>query len=458
MTTFICLQPADAPTLDLYGYYKNAAYTNQTATGFTAIVDASTYIDLTGAGLTYQFGFPVSGTTTSATLYKNGSAAYVMTGFAITMEQAAIYMSQDPVTVNKSVFAGTDTIVGSAFDDVLDAWGGDDTLTGGAGNDTVLGSEGRDTAVFSGNRSDYTISSHVGANGQIEFTVVDATAARDGTDTLRGVEVATFADGSVELTVAPQASSFGQVATGVGSAGGQVYALYEGLLGRAPDAGGLAYWADQFEHGTPARDLGQLLLSSPEGQARTGGLSSGAFVNQLYQTTLGRPADGDGLAYWTDQLDNRGAQRIDVANGFVFSAEHVSSLQSAFDAGVFVADKQAGDVARLYYTMLDRAPDAGGLQYWANQLENGGSISDLAKAFLGTPENVSKYGSMQNAAYVDALYDNALGRPADADGKAYWTNLLNGGTSRADLAVLLSDSAESHSVHLSQIELGWHLA
>ncbi|AWN41718.1 DUF4214 domain-containing protein [Methylobacterium durans] len=458
MTTFICFEPADAPTLDLYGYYKTATYTNQTATGFTAVVDANTRIDLTGSDLAYQSGFPISGTTTSATVFKNGSAAYAMSGFAITMEQAAIYMSQSPVTVNKSVFAGADTIVGSAFNDVLDAWGGDDTLTGGAGNDTVLGSEGRDTAVFSGNRSDYTISSHVGANGQIEFTVVDANAARDGTDTLRGVEVAKFADGSFDLTVAPQASSFGHVATTVSSAGGQVYALYEGLLGRAPDAGGLEYWADRFDHGTSARDLGQLLLSSPEGQTRTGGLSSGDFVNQLYQTTLGRPADGGGLAYWTDQIDNHGAQRIDVANSFVFSAEHVSSLQSAFDAGVFVADKQAADVARLYYTMLSRAPDAGGLQYWANQLDQGGSISDLAKAFLGTPENVSKYGGMQNGDYVDALYVNALGRPADTDGKGYWTDLLNHGTSRADLAVLLSDSAESHSVHLNQIELGWHLA
>nr|WP_236960419.1 DUF4214 domain-containing protein [Methylobacterium durans] len=65
---------------------------------------------------------------------------------------------------------------------------------------------------------------------------------------------------------------------------------------------------------------------------------------------------------------------------------------------------------------------------------------------------------MTNADYVDALYVNALGRHAETDGQEYWTGQLNGGTSRADLAVLLSDSAESRSFHLGEIEQGWLLA
>ncbi|AWN41758.1 Ig-like domain-containing protein [Methylobacterium durans] len=254
----------------------------------------------------------------------------------------------------------------------------------------------------------------------------------------------------------PPSPEFGTLTQDVHSGGGAVYALYSGLLGRAPDTLGLEYWADQIAKGASPRDLGQLLLSSPEGQARAGALGNRDFVQQLYQATLHRQADSAGLDYWAGQLD-RGATRIDVALGFVFSDEHVSSLRPAFDAGLFVPDKQASDVARLYYTMLNRAPDAGGLQFWTDQLKRGGSLSDLARAFLGTPENVSKYGSMSNSDYVDALYVNALGRHADAGGRAYWTDLLNRGTSRADLAVLLTDSAEAHSVHLGQIEQGGQL-
>ena len=65
---------------------------------------------------------------------------------------------------------------------------------------------------------------------------------------------------------------------------------------------------------------------------------------------------------------------------------------------------------------------------------------------------------MADSDYVDALYVNAVGRHADSGGEAYWTDLLNHGTSRADLATLLAQSTEAHSVHYGQIEGGWHLA
>ncbi|KAB1078820.1 DUF4214 domain-containing protein [Methylobacterium soli] len=250
---------------------------------------------------------------------------------------------------------------------------------------------------------------------------------------------------------------FGSITTDVHSFGGQVFALYDGLLGRGPDSLGLEYWADKLEHGTSVRDVGQQFLFSAEGQARAGALDNSAFVQQLYQATLHRDADSAGLSFWTEQLNNNAA-RIDVANGFIFSEEHLSNLQPVFGAGLFVPDAQAADVARLYYTMLDRAPDAGGLEFWTDQLEQGGALSSLAQGFLATSESQAKYGSLANSSYVDALYENALGRHADADGLQFWTARLDSGTSRADLAVQLSDSAEAHTVHVGQIELGWHLA
>ncbi|AWN39903.1 DUF4214 domain-containing protein [Methylobacterium durans] len=304
-----------------------------------------------------------------------------------------------------------------------------------------------------------------GANNltlEIAVPVSALGGAASGLDLKVDVNNATFLPFDYNLfkySVAPNGyyGLFGDATHDVHSLGGQVYALYSGLLGRAPDTLGLEYWADQLEHGASARTLGDLLLSSQEGQARAGALGNSDFVQQLYQSTLGRPADADGLNYWTGQL-NGGAARVDVASGFVFSDEHLSSLKSVFDTGLFVPDKQAADVARLYYTMLNRAPDASGLKYWESQLDHGGSLSSLAQAFLGTPENQAKYGSMANSDYVDALYMNALGRHAETDGLTYWTTQLNGGTSRADLAVLLADSAEAHSVHLAQVEQGWFLS
>ncbi|MCE8556870.1 VWA domain-containing protein [Ruegeria pomeroyi] len=83
---------------------------------------------------------------------------------------------------------GTDYLYGN---------GGNDVLEGGGGNDSVNGGTGTDRAVFSGNCSDYTITSN--ANGTI--TVADNRAnSPDGTDTLKDVEYARFADGEMNLT------------------------------------------------------------------------------------------------------------------------------------------------------------------------------------------------------------------------------------------------------------------
>ena len=62
-----------------------------------------------------------------------------------------------------------------------------------------------------------------------------------------------------------------------------------------------------------------------------------------------------------------------------------------------------------------------------------------------------------DTAFVQALYEGALGRSADATGLQSWTDALTHGASRADVAVGIAESPEAH-VHLtSVIENGWRL-
>jgi hypothetical protein len=49
---------------------------------------------------------------------------------------------------------------------------------------------------------------------------------------------------------------------------------------------------------------------------------------------------------------------------------------------------------------------------------------------------------LSNGDYVNALYNNVLGRPADSGGYTYWTNQLAGGMTRAQLLLAFNDSAE----------------
>jgi Ca2+-binding RTX toxin-like protein len=100
-----------------------------------------------------------------------------------------------------SGLAGNDTLVGAAGDDSLIGGTGNDSLVGGDGNDFLDGGTGTaDIAAFSGNFADYLIT-YDSTTG--EYTVIDTVAARDGTDTVTGVESFVFLDLTIASNLVP---------------------------------------------------------------------------------------------------------------------------------------------------------------------------------------------------------------------------------------------------------------
>ncbi|MGH1571900.1 DUF4214 domain-containing protein [Methylobacterium sp. P31] len=176
-----------------------------------------------------------------------------------------------------------------------------------------------------------------------------------------------------------------------------------------------------------------------------------SYVEQLYETVLGRHTDAGGLQAWTDTLAH-GTSRTDVVDSFVFSAEHTAQLQPALSAGIFVPDPHAADVARLYYAELGRAPDAAGLQAWTSAIESGGtSLQDVAQGMLHSPEYASHTGILSDSALVEGLYQIALGRQADAAGLQAWTEALDShAETRLDVVEVVVNSPEFQT-HLSQL-------
>ncbi|MEA1832368.1 DUF4214 domain-containing protein [Methylobacterium durans] len=251
-------------------------------------------------------------------------------------------------------------------------------------------------------------------------------------------------------------SFFGEVSNDPHSAAGEVYALYDAVLHRPSDVGGQQYWTGLHSAGLSLHDLAQAFLDSSEGQSHLGSGDNLSFVQALYQTALDRVGDTGGVQYWTSALD-QGLSRADAIVSFAFSTENLAGLQSAYGAGIFTADADAGEAARLYYGLLNRAPDAGGLQYWTGALKGGLSDADAAQSFIGSTEHQVKYASLTDAAFVDTLYQNALGRQADTGGHDYWAGILAQGGSRASVAVGITQSDEAHQHLLSFIETGWHL-
>ncbi|MFO1173425.1 MAG: cadherin-like domain-containing protein [Hyphomicrobiaceae bacterium] len=85
--------------------------------------------------------------------------------------------------------AGNDKLFGEAGNDVLKGDAGNDSLSGGAGADSLDGGAGTDTAVFSTSWAAATVT-------QSGATITVTGGVADGTDTLTGIELLKFANGT----------------------------------------------------------------------------------------------------------------------------------------------------------------------------------------------------------------------------------------------------------------------
>jgi hypothetical protein len=135
--------------------------------------------------------------------------------------------------------------------------------------------------------------------------------------------------------------------------------------------------------------------------------SKEAYVQNLYRNILGRNADPQGLSAWESQL-NQGATRLQVAQQIWTSPEH-RGLQ----------------VESNYQDLLHRPSDAGGKAFWVNALVSGAGEADVLDGFLTSAEYSRTHAT--DAAFVDGLYNDLLGRTPDANGRADWLLALQQG-------------------------------
>jgi hypothetical protein len=143
----------------------------------------------------------------------------------------------------------------------------------------------------------------------------------------------------------------------------QVEGLYQSLLGRAADPGGLAGGVQFLEQGGTLQELKAEIFASPEYFLRRGGGTNAGFVTAVYDDLFARLPDPGGALIWTLNLD-RGVPRILVA---------WMILQSPEATAVRVGD--------LYGEVLHRPADANGMSYFALVLSQGMS-DDVALAIM----------------------------------------------------------------------------
>jgi hypothetical protein len=131
--------------------------------------------------------------------------------------------------------------------------------------------------------------------------------------------------------------------------------LYLDTLGRAPDAAGLAFWLGRLRAGVSVASVAARFYSSDEYFDGSGGGTVETWVSDLYEELLGRAVDAGGLAYWTSQVPSRG--RGWVAYQLFQSLE--SRRARVTDLYVRLLDREPDVAGRDYWA--DRVLTAGDL-------------------------------------------------------------------------------------------------
>jgi hypothetical protein len=175
--------------------------------------------------------------------------------------------------------------------------------------------------------------------------------------------------------------------------------LYQDLLHRPADAGGLAYWSSRLNNGMARSQLTQLLVSSGEFLSQE--------VQQLYLTYLGRPADLGGLNAFVASLSHGGTVE-QVKATIIGSPEYFSRAGGT----------NIGFVTAMYHDLLGRDPDAGAA-IWTTRLNAGMSRPSAALGIIKSLEGMTYL--------VQTLYQRYLHRQADAGGIAGFTAALSRG-------------------------------
>ena len=162
------------------------------------------------------------------------------------------------------------------------------------------------------------------------------------------------------------------------------------------------------------------------------------FAMQQYRDFLGREGDAAGVTYWGNQVQTNAQTRQQVVSGF-------------FNSNEFQGD--VAPVVRLYLGTFLRTPDYSGVTFWVGQKQSGArTLPQIAQYFSGSPEFISRYGSLSNSAYVTQLYQNILARTPSPSENAYWTGRIDSNAmTRGDVLLEFTESAEHQAVSSDEI-------
>lgn len=131
--------------------------------------------------------------------------------------------------------------------------------------------------------------------------------------------------------------------------------LYVAMFGRAPDAEGLAYWTLRYTHGEPLESIaGAMYGTDPARAYYPLFLTNQEVAAAFYVNVLGRQPDADGLAYWTQQINALGT------GAALQRMAQVSANYDGADAGAILASDRFNRRVRAARIYAEKGGDIAG--------------------------------------------------------------------------------------------------
>ena len=228
--------------------------------------------------------------------------------------------------------------------------------------------------------------------------------------------------------------------------------LYKVCLGRRYDDGGLYAWADALvNRGATGADVVWGFLASEEYEKR--GRNDSEYIEDLYNTFLGRGSDSEGKANW-EKVAAMNFSRMYLAQGFVGSDEFAAFCKNAGIAVGKLVLKETRDVYSginelingLYKYVLKRKNKiaADDLEYWINKTLKEDNVIDVIKGFF----NSSEYKDLKTSReqFVKDVYRSLLFRDPEDSALTSRVNALANGETRNEVIEAVISSQEFRNI------------
>ena len=231
-----------------------------------------------------------------------------------------------------------------------------------------------------------------------------------------------------------------------------IQSAYERVLGRTPSDDEVAFWQSTFGNSVDPVELSTFSVAAqPELAAAA---PTNTAVRDMYQQVLGRAPDASGLQYFADRFGTS----IDPTELGIFqsmAAEEVAAnaardaaaqQAAAAEAARVLAAQQAAaantttttntaagtgaattaaaanemSIAAAYERVLGRAPSASEIAYWTSQFGSGVDPTELSTFSVAAQPERAAAPTTNNA--IRQMYLSVLGREPDASGLQYFAD------------------------------------